>query len=142
MIFGAKINIIQVNQAYKNSQKPLLFWLKNSISEFGIFLKIEFLNTIRDFLTVCRSPCSIPILNNHPVGYKKGKTCTTGFDTCAFWQSQKSLTLMRREQLPRFFFSHPEFRATGFSNEGHVYRVVICPTLHFSTENKEQVFQG
>ena len=45
-IFGAKIQIIQVKLAFKTFQKSFLFWLKDSISQFLIFLKMEFLDTI------------------------------------------------------------------------------------------------
>ena len=38
-----------------------------------------------------------------------------------------------------FLASTTEFRATGFSNEGHVQG---GDALHILVENKEQVFQG
>ena len=47
--FGAKIQIIRVKLAIKNFSKIISFLLKNSISQFWIYLKIEFLDTIWDF---------------------------------------------------------------------------------------------
>ena len=54
MIFVEKMEIIQLNLLFKNSQRSLLLSekKKKSNSEFEIFLEIELLNTIRDFLTV------------------------------------------------------------------------------------------
>ena len=52
-IFGAKIQIIQVNLAFKKISKIIAFLLKMSKSQFWIFLKIDFWETIWDILPVC-----------------------------------------------------------------------------------------
>ena len=53
MIFDAKIKIIPINLPFKNYQRSLLFCSKIQIQNLEFFLKIEFLDTIRDFPTVC-----------------------------------------------------------------------------------------
>ena len=53
MIFDAKIKIIPINLPSKNYQRSLLFCSKIQIQNLEFFLKIEFLDTIRDFPTVC-----------------------------------------------------------------------------------------
>ena len=57
-ILSAKIQIIQVNLAFTTFQNFFSFLLKNSISQFWIFLKVEYLDTIWDFSNSVYQKCN------------------------------------------------------------------------------------